>query len=243
MQNIAHRGWSAVYPENTILSFEKALELGVTHLELDLQITFDGHLVVMHDRSVDRTTDGSGEVSDLTLAEIKELDAGVHKDAVFAGNRVPTYQEVLEGLSTPATLVTELKFSGNEGIRKTIDQIRSSDATHRVIISSFELDKLPIVKDLAPELPTTALVPIAGRSVQHCIDLAREFRIDTFGPRASDVTPELVEGLHDAGLRVRAWGLGQDQGEELRRMVACGVDGMTTDCPDILQRILQEQDE
>ena len=76
MMNIAHRGFSSRYPENTLLSFHKALELGVTNVELDLQLTFDGHLIVMHDLTVDRTTNGSGTVSDLTLNEIRELDAG-----------------------------------------------------------------------------------------------------------------------------------------------------------------------
>ena len=138
MINIAHRGFSAVYPENTLLSFNKALELGVNHLELDLQVTFDGHLVVMHDRTVDRTTNGSGEVADLTLAEIRELDAGTWRGAEYEGERIPTYEEVIDNLPT-AVLVTELKFAGNDDIRKVIDLIEASGVSDRVFISSFDL--------------------------------------------------------------------------------------------------------
>ena len=238
--NIAHRGFSAAYPENTLLSFDKALELGVTMLELDLQLTHDGQLVVLHDRTVDRTTNGSGEASDLTLGEIKELDAGIWRGEAFAGHRIPTYREVIEDLQYPATLVTELKFAGNDGIRKVIDQIAESDVADRVVISSFDLDKLPEVRRQAPELPTTALLKTDESTVAERIELVRSLGCDTIGPRCSDTTRELVDAAHEAGLLVRAWGLGRDQGDEMRRMIQLGVDGMTTDCPDILQRILDK---
>ena len=239
--NIAHRGFSAVYPENTLLSFNKALELGVTHLELDLQLTHDGQLVVLHDRTVDRTTNGSGEASDLTLGEIKELDAGIWRGEEFAGNRVPTYKEVIQDLDAPATLVTELKFAGNDGIRKVIEEIDACGAADRVVISSFDLDKLPIVRQLAPNLHTTALLKTDASTVQEKVRTVLDLGVDTIGPRCSDTTRELVEVAHEAGLQVRAWGLGRDQGEEMTRLIELGVDGMTTDCPDILQKILIDQ--
>ena len=240
MLNIAHRGFSAEYPENTLLAFEKALELGVDHLELDLQVTFDGHLVVLHDRSVDRTTNGSGEASDLTLAEIKELDAGIWRGTEFDGLRIPTFREVLEGLSRPAMLVTELKFNDNNDIRKVVDLIEECEATERIVISSFDLEKLPEVKRLAPSIPTTALLKTDDSTVDERVTRTLDLGCDTIGPRCSDTTLELVEAAHSAGLRVRAWGLGKDDGPELRRMIELGVDGMTTDRPDVLQAILSE---
>ena len=238
MMNIAHRGFSAAYPENTLLSFNKALALGVTHLELDLQLTHDGQLIVLHDRSVDRTTNGSGEASDLTLAEIRELDAGIWRGEDFAGHRIPTYREVIEELDKPATLVTELKFRGNEGIRQVIDEIDARDARDRVVISSFDLDKLPVVRELAPDLPTTALLKTDNSTVSERVDQVMGLGADTIGPRCTDTTQELADAAHKAGLLVRAWGLGRDQGDEMRRLIKLGVDGMTTDCPDILQKIL-----
>jgi len=238
MMNIAHRGFSSQFPENTLLSFQKALDLGVGWLELDLQLTRDGHLIVLHDRTVDRTTDGSGQAVDLALDEIKGLDAGGWLAPEFASQRIPTFEEVIEGLDPPAILVAELKFAGNDGIQSVIDLINERDASDRVVISSFDLEKLPAVKTLAPELPTTALLKTDGTSPQEKVDLARELGVDTLGPRCTDITRELVEVAHEAGLLVRAWGLGRDQGEEMRRLIDLGIDGMTTDCPDILQRIL-----
>ena len=108
--NIAHRGFSSQYPENTLLAFQKALNLGVPHMEFDLQITADNHLVIMHDRTVDRTTNGSGNVSDITLAQIKELDAGSHLSTEFAGEKVPTFEETLNLLGGRAKMAIELKL-------------------------------------------------------------------------------------------------------------------------------------
>ena len=156
--NIAHRGFSAAYPENTLLSFRKALALGVTQLELDLQLSFDGHLIVMHDGSVDRTTNGSGNVSDLNHSEIKELDAGSWVGPEFEGLKVPTYQEVLTELDGEPTLVTELKFAGNDGIRPVLEMVENEGATNQVVISSFDLDKLTAVSYTHLTQPTPPYV-------------------------------------------------------------------------------------
>ncbi len=238
MMNIAHRGFSSRYPENTLLSFRKALELDVIRQELDLQITKDGHLVVLHDRRVDRTTDGEGATIDLTLQEIQQLDAGSWLSPEFAGNRVPTLTEVLQQLDVQAILVVELKFEGNEPIPDVIATIRSNNAADRVVISSFDHAKLPVVHKIAPELPTTALFQPDERSPEEWIALAKELGIDTLGPRCGAIDEVYVRAAHDAGYLVRAWGLGRDQGEEMTRLIDLGVDGMTTDCPDILQDIL-----
>lgn len=113
----AHRGWSAAYPENTLEAFQKALELGVDQLEFDVRITKDAELVVIHDATVDRTTDGTGKVRDLTLAQLKQLDAGVKKAPAFAGARIPTLRELLELVRNhpTVTLDVELKEYPVEG--------------------------------------------------------------------------------------------------------------------------------
>jgi glycerophosphoryl diester phosphodiesterase len=237
MMNIAHRGFSSRYPENTILSFRKALDLGVSRLELDLQVTRDGDLVVLHDRTVDRTTDNSGATTDFTLEEIRALDAGSWLSDEFAGNRIPTFLEVLTELPS-AILVTELKFEGNAAIEDVLKLVRDQGATERVIISSFDHAKLPVVKSIAPELPVTALTKADGRTSREWVEWALSQEIDTLGPRCVEITQDYVNTVHDAGLLVRAWGLGRDQGEEMTRLIELGVDGMTTDCPDILQKIV-----
>lgn len=107
----AHRGWSEKYPENTMLAYKKAAELGVDQIEIDVRVTRDGELVIIHDATVDRTTNGTGKVGEMTLASIRELDAGSWKGAEFAGERVPTFAEFLDfAVSLPEmTFDIELK--------------------------------------------------------------------------------------------------------------------------------------
>jgi glycerophosphoryl diester phosphodiesterase len=239
--NIAHRGFSAEYPENTLLSFEKALELGVTWLELDLQVTSDEHLVVMHDGRVDRTTDGSGLVSEKTLEEVLLLDAGIWRGDAFKETRVPTFDQVLEAFGSRAMIVVELKFESQEAIPAVLDAIASTGQRDRIVISSFDLPKLPIVKALAPDAAITALLKANGRSPEELIETTLGLGADTIAPRCNEIDVTLVDHAHQAGLLVRAWGLGRDQGQEMTRLIDLGVDGMTTDCPDILQRILLDR--
>ena len=239
--NIAHRGFSAQYPENTLLAFQKALDLGVTWIEFDLQVTKDGHLVVMHDRTLDRTTDGAGAVSDFPLDRILTLDAGAKFNPEFAGEPVPTFEDTLDLLSGVARLVVELKFEGMRPIRSVVETLRRRNLLDRVSISSFDLSQLPEVTSSCPQLSTTALIKGDARPGQHWIREAISLGVDTFGPRCSETTRELVDGAHAAGLAVRCWGLGRDQGSEMERLIDLGVDGMTTDCPDILQDILRRR--
>ncbi|MBE6712160.1 MAG: hypothetical protein E7580_01425 [Ruminococcaceae bacterium] len=106
----AHRGWSKKYPENTMLAFRKALELGVDQLETDVRITRDGELVLIHDATVDRTTSGSGKVCDMTLAELQELDAGSWKDPAFAGERIPKFTDLLELVKDHPTITLDIEL-------------------------------------------------------------------------------------------------------------------------------------
>ena len=239
--NIAHRGFSARYPENTLLAFRKALDLGVTWAEFDLQYTYDAHLVVMHDRTVDRTTDGVGAVSDLSLDQIRALDAGTRFGPEFAGARVPTFEETLDILAGKARAVVELKFEGNAPISLVIDTLQHRDLLGCSAISSFDLHKLPVVVSLAPGISTTAELGLDDRTVEGLIAEVRSAGADTLGIRCADATEELVGQAHAAGLCVRAWGLGGDQGPEMERLIDLGVEGMTTNHPDVLQDILKRR--
>ena len=239
--NIAHRGFSGRYPENTLLSFQKALDLGMTWVEFDLQVTRDGHLVVVHDRTVDRTTNGTGAVSDLTLAEVRALDAGARFCAEFAGERAPTFEETIDLLAPHARMVIELKFEGNGPIARVVQILQGRGAMARAVISSFDLAKLPEVRSLAPALPTTALVRLGDKGVAQLIAEVRGSGADTLGILCTDTTAELVTHARAAGLAVRAWGLKQDRGPEMERLIDLGIDGMTTDHPDVLQAVLKRR--
>ena len=239
--NIAHRGFSSQYPENTILAFQKALDINVPHMEFDLQVTADNHIVIMHDRTVDRTTNGSGKVSDLTLAQIKQLDAGSHLDPKFAGEKVPTFDELLTFLGGKSRMAVELKFEGNDHIPAVLDAISSHNLIDQVSISSFDLPKLPEIKRLNPAFSTTALLSPKTHPSHKWLDLALDLSVDVFGPQHESVTQEMIDRAHKHDMLVRCWGLGKDQGPALERIIDLGADGLTTDCPDILQAILQRR--
>ena len=240
--NIAHRGFSARYPENTILAFQKALDLGVKWMEFDLQITQDGHIVIIHDKTVDRTTDGTGEVSSLSLAQIQSLDAGIHAGEEFAGQQIPTFNELLDFLAGKSRMAVELKFEDDAFIPKVIEALKDRDLIDQVSISSFDLPKLPKVKSICPEVSTTALLKRhEGRIEDGGVSETLAMKADTFGPHFSEATQEMVNAAHDAGLAVRCWGLGKDQGPELERIIDLNAEGLTTDHPDILQDILKRR--
>lgn len=239
--NIAHRGFSSQYPENTILAFQKALDIGIDWMEFDLQVTADHHVVVMHDKTVDRTTNGNGRVSDLTLAQVKELDAGSHLDPKFAGERVPTFEAVVDLLAGKAKMAVELKFEGLDPIGLVLDILQACNLIDQVSISSFDLVKLPEVKRLCPACSTTALVKPGADLSKDWVAEAQKYGVDVFGPLHADTTKEMVDQAHDEGLLVRSWGLGKDQGPALERMIDLGIEGMTTDCPDVLLAILKQR--
>ena len=143
----AHRGWSTVYPENTLLAFRKAIEIGVDQIETDVRITRDGELVCIHDATVDRTTNGTGKVCDKNLAELKTLDAGSWKGAEFAGEKIPTFIEFMELVKDHPTMTLdielkeypvdgrdEIAFDVCDRVMKIIDDYGFTD---RVVINTF----------------------------------------------------------------------------------------------------------
>jgi len=239
--NIAHRGFSSQYPENTLLAFQKALELGMKWMEFDLQITIDGHLVVMHDRTVDRTTKGSGNISDLTLSQIRALDAGSHLSPKFAGEPVPTFTEVLDLLTGKAKMAVELKFISNDPIDQVLQILRERDLIDQVSISSFDLPKLPEVKRLCPECSTTALVKPEIDPNRDWVAEVLSYGVDIFGPHHAQTTPEMVAQAHAQDLLVRCWGLGRPDQVAMNRLIDLGADGTTTDYPDVLLDILRSR--
>jgi glycerophosphoryl diester phosphodiesterase len=232
---IAHRGASTYAPENTCAAFDLALEMGARHLELDVQMTSGDHLVIIHDDWVNRTTSGFGRVWKHTLAELQALDAGAWFDKKFAGERIPTLEAVLNRYRGRAHLHVEIKGKTEGLSERTADLIRKLDWTHAVTMTSFQKDKLEALRAHAPELP-------AGWLLRHIddeiISEAKRLRIAQLCPKADSVTPELVAHLRAAGFNVRAWGVANEA--LMRRMVECGVDGMTVNFPDKLLAYLRQ---
>ena len=217
---IAHRGASGYAPENTFAAFDKAVELGIADAELDVQLSKDGHIVVIHDATVDRTTNGSGAVAEMTLAELQALDAGAPPYGV---QRIPTLDQVLARYAGRLRLHVELKADAPDLARRTAELVRG----HRVIITSFHAAQLEEVAAYAPEVPTGWLVQGASDAI--LVDAAR-LGVTQLCPRGDLITRELVDHLHGSGFVVRAWGVTSD--EIMRRVIDAGADGMTLDYPD-----------
>jgi glycerophosphoryl diester phosphodiesterase len=154
----AHRGYSEIYPENTLLAVRSAFEAGADVVEVDLALTSDGRLVLMHDQTVDRTTDGQGPVSAFTLAQLRELDAGSWKSNAYAGERVPTLEEVLELANGAGTVNLEIKSRGRlwsrtqDLIERAVRVVNEAGAADRVFFSSFEVRSLLEVRQHDPDM-------------------------------------------------------------------------------------------
>lgn len=232
---IAHRGASSYAPENTLAAFDLALDLGCQHLELDVQSSRDGYLVVIHDATLDRTTNGHGNVEQSTLAELRSLDAGSWFGAAYTGERIPTLPEVLQRYRGRAHLHTEIKGRTPHLARRTIDLVRHFDMATQVTVTSFHIASLQEVRADAPDLPTGWLVPEITDAV---LSQAPQMGLTQLCPAARIVTPTLVERLHAAGFVVRAWGVADEI--LMRQVVDAGADGMTVNFPDKLLAYLQQ---
>lgn len=206
-----------VEPENTLRSFVAAQNAGLDLIELDLHLSKDGALVVMHDADVDRTTDGSGPVSEMTLAELRALDAG-------CGERVPVFEEVLDAVRAP--LQAEIKDTA--AARALADVMHRRDLVGRVEVSSFHDEAIAEVTRLVPGVRTAL---IASRYGVDVVDRAVEAGAATVCLNIRRLTLEVVEHARESGLRIIGWVVNtQDQ---LRLVRALELDGATTDYPQI----------
>lgn len=159
-QSIAHRGASALAPENTLASFEKAIELGFDYIELDVRLSKDKQLVVIHDANVMRTTDGEGLIEDLTVKEIKKLDAGSWFSPAYAGERIPLLNEVLKEVSGKTGIIIEMKSPENQpGMTEILaSMLNSFKPDNEIKVQSFHINEIKKFHQLAPEIPAGLLL-------------------------------------------------------------------------------------
>ena len=232
---VAHRGAAGYAPENTIVAFDKGLELKADYIELDVQRSKDGELVVIHDTTVDRTTDGTGKVGDLTLAELRSLDAGSFKGEQFAGEKIPTFEEVLDRYHGKIGILIELKSPElYPGIEEAVSQVlmdRKLDKPQndKIIIQSFNFDSMKKMDALLPKVP----IGVLTYSKSHTTDAAlQEFAkyADLFNPSYGLVSKELVEKVHSLGMEIQSWTVRSPEAAQF--LIDMKVDGIITDYPD-----------
>lgn len=234
----AHRGLSGSYPENTMLAFEKALETGCDGMELDVQLTSDGELVVMHDETVDRTTGAAGRVRDLSLEELRRLDASAGFTGAFGRNAVPTLDEYFD-LVDSAAIVTNIELKNGiypyPGIERMVaDAVKSRGLEDRIILSSFNHQSILECRRLAPKIETAFILScwLIGAGA-YC----RANGGDYVNPRHVFLTPDNVAELRNSGTRAQAWTV--DDPAEAVRLAALGVDSIITNKPDTILAALR----
>jgi glycerophosphoryl diester phosphodiesterase len=239
----AHRGGAALAPENTMTAFDNGLALGADGIELDVRLSRDGVAVVLHDPTLDRTTDATGPVEDRTAAELAACDAGYRfeRDGAFPyrglGLGVPALRDVLERYRGTA-LIVELKAADARLARVVVDDIRATAAAGRVTIGSFQKGALDAVRACDPSIRTGADMDEirGGVDTSPSPGLRRQpafvaFQVPEVYAGTRIVTPDFVARAHDAGVGVVVWTV--DREDDIRRLLGWGVDGLITDRPDI----------
>lgn len=228
---IAHRGASGHAPENTIAAFKKAIVLGATFIETDLQLTRDARLVAIHDDTVDRTTNGQGKVHDQTLAVLRRLDAGSWFGSEYTGERIPTLEEILEFTKkNDVVFYLEIKPGGSwGGEHALVGALRESGEVARVVVISFDPVILTSVRKIEPTLMTGILYE---GQLADPINTAIEVGARQIVVRGDLVTPAMIEQARKKDLQVVCWTINHPA--HIRMLVAAGVDGIMSDYPDRL---------
>lgn len=229
---IAHRGASAAAPENTLAAFRLAADQGADGIELDVRATADGQPVVLHDASVDRTTDGTGGVAALTLDQVRRLDAGGKFGPSFRGERIPLLSEVLNTVRGRLLLDVEVKAAGFEAT--LLDLIRQADMVDSVLISSFDAKIIGRVRDWASDIPVGLLQSTADP------DAAVSLHAAAYLPAVSVVTPRLIESCRRHGVRVITWTV--RTAVEAQTALDADVDGIIADDPAFVRTIIAARD-
>ena len=234
---IAHRGASGHAPENTLAAFRKSLAMGTTFIETDLQLSRDARFVAIHDSTVDRTTNGRGAVHDLSLAELRRLDAGAWFGSEFAGERIPTLEEVLEfAKKHDVVFYLELKPAGSwGGEHALIGALRESGEIARTVVISFDPAILAAIRKAEPMLMTGLLFDgQLGDPLGKAVEIgARQAVV-----RGDLVTPGMIGQARRQDLQVVCWTVNHPA--HMRSLSAAGVDGIMSDYPDRLMAALKK---
>ena len=231
---IAHRGASRIAPENTLAAFKEAIEIGVDAVELDLQGTADEQVVVIHDASLDRTTDQSGQIKETSLETIKQADAGTWFDPKFAGESVPTLPEALVSIADNAIALLEIK---DVSITKSVVRIvQNMDMVEQSVIISFHSSAIQTVRSLEPRLPTGYI--IGSKENIEPIQLCQQLGLLGSSLLNVDhrlVTEDFIYEIRRRGITLWCWTV--DDIDRMRELQELGIQGITSNRPEYFSRV------
>jgi len=238
---IAHRGFSGRYPENTLAAFGAAIEAGADMFELDVTLTADDEVVVIHDETLERTTDGRGPVREQRWADLVALDAGSWFARTSAGERIPTLAQVLE-LARGRILVNieikeEVVTDRVEGgiVERVIQRVLAAEMSAEVILSSFDPRAMAQARAIEPGIQRASLFNRELHRGSRPTEIMDAVGAVAFSPSLKQVSPAMVADAHAGGRLVTVYTVNDEA--DMRRMIAMGVDGMFTDHPDVLLRL------
>jgi glycerophosphoryl diester phosphodiesterase len=236
--NIAHRGFSGSYPENTMIAFRKAVEIGCDGIETDLHMTKDGIIVICHDETIDRTTNGSGFIQDYRYKELCKFDAGVKFGREFQGEKIPSIDEFLDYVKNKDLLINlELKndiIHYNEFEKKVIEKIYEFKLENNVILSSFNHYSMIRAKECDSSIKTGLLCLAALYNVHDYVKTVGADALHPFYP--SVMNAEIVDCIKKNGIRINAYTVNEEK--HMKKLVELGIDGIITNYPDKLKKIL-----
>jgi glycerophosphoryl diester phosphodiesterase len=237
----AHRGASAYAPENTLAAFELALAQNADAIELDVKLSADGQVIVIHDPMVDRTTGSHGRVKDLPLQELRALDAGSSFSEKFHGEKIPTLEEVFEAVGKRTFINVELtnyNTPRDQLVETVCMLVKKCEMQKRVIFSSFFASNLSKARAYLPEVPR-GLLAFDGLLGAWARSFGFDFgKYQALHPYLSDVTPQQVQRVHRLHRRIHVWTV--NAAEDMRRLFHWGVDGVFTDDPQLAVQVRGE---
>ena len=237
---ISHRGASGHAPENTLAAFKRAVAQGATFIETDLQLSRDARFVAIHDATVNRTTNGQGEVHNMTLAALRRLDAGSWFGSEFAGERIPTLEEILDfSKKSDVVFYLELKPGGSwGGEHALVGALRESGEIPRAVVISFDASVVRNLREIEPTLMTGLLY---DGQLENPLEKAVEVGARQLVARGDLVTPALLAGARKKDLQLVCWTVNHPA--HMRMLIAAGVDGIMSDYPDRLVAALKKETE
>jgi glycerophosphoryl diester phosphodiesterase len=237
----AHRGSSVYAPENTLAAFNLAVEQHADAIELDAKLSADGQVVVMHDDSVERTTNGTGLIKSLTLNELKSLDAGTKFNPQFTGQTIPTLIEVFEQVGQKIFINVELtNYSSpmDDLPEKVAQLVRKFHFENIILLSSFNPIALIRARKILPKVPMGFQTLAGFGKITFYSHLVRFGPMLALHPASKDASEKLIKAVHRKGSRVHVYTVNHP--DEMRRLFTTGVDGIFTDNPLLAQKVLSE---
>lgn len=231
----AHRGASGLAPENTLASISLAMKLGADFCEIDVQETADGKIVLLHDASLNRTTNAKGKIWKLNLADLPNVDAGSWFASEFSGEKIPTLEEMIEAVAGKIKLNIELKINGHQKklAERVVEIVEKKNFIDQCVITSFDFKEINKVKLIYPKIKTGLIFnKIPKENIWSS-------KFDLFSIDKKLATLEFIQKAHEFGKEVHVWTVNKEK--IMKKMIELGVDNIITNFPNVLIEILKDQ--